>query len=104
MSQFLDGLLAPISLKVARKTTFINRYDLIQALEKYAPEGRLLRTALFVTFDVADLYTMIPRQGALEAWIRFLVLYLHNGRISTVSINDIMRMARPVFNTDYLAC
>jgi hypothetical protein len=67
MSQCLDKLLAPIFLKVARKTTYINGYDLIRALEMYASGVRLLPTTLFVTFDVADLYTMILRQGTLEA-------------------------------------
>ena len=67
-------------MKVAQKTTYINGYDLIRALEKYASEGRLLPTTLFVTFDVADLYTMIPRQGALEALMRFLAQHLHRGR------------------------
>ena len=88
---------------MARKTTYINGYDLIRALEKYASEGRLLPTTLFFTFDVADLYTMIPRQGALEALMRFLVKHLHRGRIGTLSINDIMRMARLVLDTNYFA-
>ena len=90
-------------MKVARKTTYINGFDLIRALEKYASEGRLLPTTLFVTFDVADLYTMIPRQGALEALMRFLVQHLHRGRIGSLSINDIMRMARLVLDTNYFA-
>jgi hypothetical protein len=88
-------------LKVARKTTYINGFDLIRALEKYASEGRLLPTTLFVTFDMADLYTMIPRQGAVEARMRFLVQHLHRGQIGSLSINDIMRMARLVLDTNY---
>ena len=56
-----------------------------------------------VTFDVADLYTMIPQQGAIEALMRFLVQHLHRGRIGTLSINDIMRMAHLVLNTNYCA-
>ena len=47
--------------------TDINGFDLIRALEKYVSEGRLLPTTLFLTFYVTDLYTMIPRQCALEA-------------------------------------
>ena len=103
ISQFLDKLLAPIYLKVARTTTYINGYDLIRALEKYDSEGHLLPTTLFVTFDVADLYTMIPRQGAIEVLMRFLVQHLHRGRIGTLSINDIMRTARLVLDTNYFA-
>ena len=90
-------------MKVARKTTFINEYELILALEKHASEGRLLPTALFVTFDVTDLYTMIPRQGTLEALMRFSVQHLHRDRIGTLSINNIMRMAHLVLETNYFA-
>ena len=88
-------------MRVARKTTYINGFDLIRALEQYASKGWLLPTTLFVTFDVTDLYTMIPRQGALEALMRFLVQHLHRGRISSLSINDIMRMARLVLDTNH---
>jgi len=68
----LDKLLAPLFLSVARETTFINGIDLVRALEKYAANGCLKPTTLFVTFDVTNLYTMIPRQGALETLMRFL--------------------------------
>ena len=46
---------------------------------------------------------MIPRQGAFEALMLFLVQHLHRGRIGTLSINDIMRMARLVLDTNYFA-
>jgi hypothetical protein len=103
VSKFLDKLLAPLFLKVARETTFINSIDLIRALEKYAIDGRLKPTTLFVTFDVTNLYTMIPRQGALEALIGFLEKYSKHGKIGTLSINDILRMARLVLDTNCFA-
>jgi len=80
VSKFLDKLLAPLFLQVARETTFINGIDLIRALEKYASEDRLKPTTLFVTFDVVDLYTMIPRQGSLEALMRFLERHSKHGK------------------------
>ena len=52
---------------------------------------------------MADLYTAMPRQGALEALMRFLEQHLHRGRIGTLSINDIMRMTRLVLDTNYFA-
>ena len=88
---------------MARQTAFINGIDLVRALEKYASEGRLKPTTLFVTFDVTDLYTMIPPQGALQALTRFLERYSKHGRIGTLSINDIMRMARLVLDTNCFA-
>ncbi|CAF4191590.1 unnamed protein product, partial [Rotaria sordida] len=66
ISKFLNDLLAPIFLRVSRQTTFINGSDLVRALEKYVANGYLKPTTLFITFDVENLYTMIPRQGVLE--------------------------------------
>jgi hypothetical protein len=88
---------------VAQETTFINSIDLVRALEKYATDGHLKRTTLFVTFDVTNLYTMIPRQGGLEALMRFLEKHLQRGRIGTLTINDILRMARLVLDTNCFA-
>ncbi|CAF0814676.1 unnamed protein product [Didymodactylos carnosus] len=76
MSAFLNDLLAPVFLRVAEATTFINSTGLIRALEKYVSEGHLQLTTLFVIFDVVNLYTMIPRQGALDALRRFLEKHL----------------------------
>ena len=45
----------------------------------------------------------MPRQGALEALMRFLEQHLHRGRIGTLSINDIIPMARLVLDTSYFA-
>ena len=56
-----------------------------------------------LAFDVADLYTKMLRQVVLEALMRFLVRHFHRGRIGSLSVNDIMRMARPVLDTNYFA-
>ncbi|CAF1440615.1 unnamed protein product [Rotaria sordida] len=103
ISKFLNDLLAPIFLRVARQTTSINAIDLVRALEKYAANGHLKSTTLFITFDVENLYTMIPRQGALEVLLQFLERNLHNNKIGTLRIDDIMRMARLVLDTNIFA-
>ena len=103
MSKFLNDLLAPIFLRVAHATTFINSIDLVRALERYVSDGRLNAATLFVTFDVADLYIMIPRNGALETLMRFLETNLEHGKIGTLSINDIMQMTRLVLNNNWFA-
>jgi hypothetical protein len=46
---------------------------------------------------------MIPRQGALEALMRFLEQHLKRGKIGTLSINNIMQMARLVLDTNCFA-
>ncbi|CAF3270828.1 unnamed protein product [Rotaria sp. Silwood2] len=103
VSKFLNDLLAPVFLRIARKTTFINGIDLVRALEKYVADGHLKPTTLLITFDVENLYTMIPRQGALEALMQFLERHLRNRKIGTLHIDDIMRMARLVLDTNVFA-
>ena len=103
MSAFLNDLLAPVFLRVAQATTFINSTGVIRALERYASEGHLQSTSLFVIYDVANLYTMIPRQGALDALRRFLERHLRHRRMGTLSIDDLMDMAQLVLNTNCFA-
>ncbi|CAF5025666.1 unnamed protein product, partial [Rotaria sp. Silwood1] len=69
----------PVFLRVARKTTFINGIDLVRALEKYVTDG------------------------ALEALMQFLERHLCNKKIGTLRIDDIMRMARLVLDTNIFA-
>ena len=90
-------------LRVAQVTTFINSTGVIRVLEKYVFEGRLQCTTLFVIYDVANLYTMIPRQGALDALRLFLEKHLKNHKIGTLSIDDIMQMAHLVLDTNCFA-
>ena len=103
VSKFLNDLLAPIFLKVARETTFINGIDVVRKLEKYVADGHLKLTTRFITADVTDLYTMIPRQGALEALARFCFRHSKEGKIGTLSIDHIMRMARLILDTNCFA-
>ncbi|CAF3722259.1 unnamed protein product [Rotaria sordida] len=53
---------------VARKYTFINDIDVIRRLEKHVADGCITSTTKFITTDVENLYTMIPRVDALEAY------------------------------------
>ena len=103
MSAFLNDLLAPVFLRISQVTTFINSTGVIRALEKYVSESRLQSTTLFVIYDVANLYTMIPRQGALDALRRFLEKHLKHHRIGTLSVNYLMDMAQLVLNTNCFA-
>jgi len=103
ISTFLDSLLSPLFYQVARTTTFINGIDLVRALEKYRDNGFLLPTTLFITFDVTDLYTMIPRQGALMALVRFCAQHSNSGKIENISVDTILRLARIVLDTNTFA-
>ncbi|CAF1349824.1 unnamed protein product [Adineta steineri] len=102
-SKFLNNLLAPIYLKVARETTFIHSIDVIKQLETYVDNGYFKSTTRFITADVKNLYTMIPRQGALETLIRFLLKHSNNRKIGTLYIDTILRMARLILDTNCFA-
>lgn len=93
-------MLAPIFLQVARQTTFINSIDVLRKLEKYVQDGYFKSTTKFITADVIDLYTMIPRQGALEALARFCLRNSKQGKIGTFNIDHIMKMARLILDTN----
>ncbi|CAF1153797.1 unnamed protein product [Rotaria sordida] len=86
--------------KVARETTFINSIDVVRKLETYVADGRLTSTTRFITADVTDLYTMIPRQGALDALARFCLKHSKQGKIGTLAIDHIMKMARLILDTN----
>jgi hypothetical protein len=89
LSKLFNDLLAPILLSVARDTTYINGIGVVRKLETYVADGHLKPTTNFITADVIDLYTMIPRNGALEALARFCIKHSKQGKIvhclSTVS-------------------
>ena len=100
ISHFLDQLLRPLFNHVARHTTLINGIHFVRQLELYQNCNRLLPSTTFVTFDVTDLYTMIPRDGALLILNEFLLEHSINGHINNMTIDTLMRMARLVLDTN----
>jgi hypothetical protein len=95
---------APVGSEITPAgTARVNSIDLIRKLEKYVEEGRLTSTTRFITADVTDLYTMIPRQGALEALARFCIKHSKENKIGTLTIDHIMRMARFILDTNTFA-
>jgi hypothetical protein len=101
VSHFLDRLLRPLFDHIAKQTTFVNGIDLVRQLENYRDCGQFRPTTQLITFDVTDLYTMIPRNGALEALGRFLIQNSIQGRIGHLSVDTILKLARLVLNTNY---
>jgi hypothetical protein len=102
-SKLLNDVLAPIYITVNRKYIFINDIDLIRQLEKYAADGHLTSTTQFITSDVENLYTMIPREGALAALARFCIKHSYQGKIGTFTIDHIMKMARFILDNNCFA-
>ncbi|CAF3932390.1 unnamed protein product, partial [Rotaria sordida] len=103
ISSFLDQLLTSIYNYVTKDITFINSIDLIRKLKDYTEKGYLTSTTLFVTFDVTDLYTMIPRDGAIATLRRFCQKYSINGKIGNLKIDTVIKLASVVLDTNTFA-
>jgi hypothetical protein len=65
--------------------------------------GYFKSTTKFITADVTDLYTIIPRKGASEALARFCLKHSKQNKIGTFTIDHIMRMARLILDTNTFA-
>ncbi|CAF0985688.1 unnamed protein product [Rotaria sordida] len=100
ISKYLDDSLRPIFNRVARKTIYINSLDVVKQLENYERDGNLSPTTKFITADVKNLYTMIPKGGALDALYRFCVKHGKDGKFGNLSINTIIRLACLVLDTN----
>jgi hypothetical protein len=88
-------LIRPLFDKHARSTTFINGVDLVRRLERYASEGRLKSTTLLCTFDITDLYTMLPQEKSLEVLTNFLIKHGYH-KVKGIPIDAIRKLARLV--------
>jgi hypothetical protein len=81
--------------KYAKHTTIVDGVDLLDKLQRYIDEGRLTASTLFVTFDITDLYTMLPQDEALAILAEFL---RERGceKVEKISIDTIVQLARLV--------
>jgi len=95
ISKFLDQLLRPLFDKHVRSTTIIDGVDLIRRLETYVENGYLKSTTQFCTFDITDLYTMLPQEESLNVLIEFLVEYGYH-KVKGVPIDTIRKLGRMV--------
>ena len=75
ISKFLDQLLRPLFDKHVRSTTIIDGVDLIRRLETYVENDYLKPTTQLCTFDITDLYTMLPQEESLNVLTEFLLEY-----------------------------
>ncbi|CAF3351360.1 unnamed protein product [Rotaria sp. Silwood2] len=103
ISSFLDQLLTPIYNYVTKDITFINGIDVVRKLKEYQQQGYLNSTTLFIVFDVTDLYTMIPRDGAIAALTRFCEKNATHGKIGTLKISTVIQLACVVLDTNSFA-
>ena len=95
ISHFLDKLLRPLFDLHVNDTRAVNGLDSIRRLQEYETNGRLKPTTIFCTFDITDLYTMLPQEESLE----ILKIFLIEHKIETgnkISIATIIELARIV--------
>lgn len=95
ISKFLDQAIRPLFDKHARATTIIDGVDLIRRLQAYESDGRLKSSTLFCTFDIIDLYTMLPQEESLNILTEFLIHYDYH-KVKGIPIDAIRKLARIV--------
>ncbi|CAF4085834.1 unnamed protein product, partial [Adineta steineri] len=72
ISKFLDKILRPLFQDKCKDTTIIDGAHLITELNKYSNKGLIKSTTLFCTFDIHNLYTMLPQEESLAILVEFL--------------------------------
>ncbi|CAF1679194.1 unnamed protein product, partial [Adineta ricciae] len=93
ISKFLDRLLRPLFDQHARSTRIIDGVDLIRPLQAYTTNGYLKPTIYLCTFDITDLYTMLPPEESLDILTEFLLEHGYT-KVNSVSIDAIRKLAR----------
>jgi hypothetical protein len=96
ISKFLDKLLRPLFDKHVRSTTIIDGVDLIRRLETYVENNSLKPTTKFCTFDITDLYTMLPQEESINVLTEFLLEHGYH-KVKGVPLDAIRKLARLVF-------
>ncbi|CAF1446435.1 unnamed protein product [Rotaria magnacalcarata] len=102
ISKFLDKILRPIFDDKCKDTTIIDGASLITELSKYNKKGLLKPTTLFCTFDIRNLYTMLPQEETLDILMTFL--HAHGYRkVKGISIDTIKRLASIILKDNVFA-
>ena len=99
ISKFLDRSTRPLFDRYARATSIIDGVDLLQRLHTYVQHGHFRASTLFVTFDIANLYTMLPQDESLA----ILAEFLREHRCTTIdgmTIDTIIELARLVLQNN----
>lgn len=93
ISHFLDNLIRPLFNKYAQPKPIIDDSHLLRQLEEYNSSGFLRPTTLFCTFDISNLYTMLPQDESLDILEEFLTEYQLSNRLDGISIKTIRQLA-----------
>ncbi|CAF4038986.1 unnamed protein product [Adineta steineri] len=92
ISNFLDKIIRPLFDKQCYTTTVIDGAHLIRRMNRYISRGIFKPSTLFCTFDIHNLYTMLPQDEALNILVEFL--YVHGyKKIKGIPLDTIRKLA-----------
>jgi hypothetical protein len=91
----LDRLIQPLFDQHVKETTIIDGVDLIRRLQEYVHLGLLKPTTHLCTFNITDLYTMLPQEESISILKKFLLHFNHT-HVHGMSIEAIEQLARIV--------
>jgi hypothetical protein len=92
ISKFLDDILRPIFDDKCKETMIIDGVSLINKLHQYMRKGLFQSSTLFCTFDIHNLYTMLPQDEALNILVEFL--HVHGYRkVKGIPLDTIRKLA-----------
>ena len=94
ISKRFDKLIRPLFDEYVQQTTMIDGIFL-RRLQKYVSLGLLKPTTLLCTFDITDLYTMLPQEEAIDILKKFLVQFNHH-HVKGMTLYAIESLARIV--------
>jgi len=92
ISKFLDDILRPIFNENCKSTTIIDCPQLITDLLFYVKGNRFKATTLFCTFDIHNLYTMLPQDEALNILMDFLMEHGYR-KVKGMTLDTIRKLA-----------
>ncbi|CAF3264886.1 unnamed protein product [Rotaria sp. Silwood2] len=95
----LDYLLKKKAISKAQRDKLLSNVNTLELAHLYT----LPKVHKFITGDVENLYTMIPREGGINALIRFLDKCSKYRKIGPFNIDMILKMARLILDTNYFA-
>ena len=95
ISKVLDRLIRPLFDKHARSTAIVDGSDLICRLHDYAANGYLQKSTQLCTFDITDLYTMLPQEESLDILCEFRSHYGYT-QVEGIPIGAVRKLANIV--------
>jgi hypothetical protein len=90
--KFLDKTIRPIFDNKCQKTIIIDGAYLLKEVRKQNEKGLLKSSTLFCTFDIHNLYTMLPQDEVLNILVEFL--YAHGyKKVQGINLSAIRQLA-----------